>query len=448
MTDDTPAGDQAPHTNIPPDGATPRIRVSSVAGFLAVVPHLLGFHPSQSMVVVGLDARRGRIMLAFRYDLPDPPDPVRSQEIAQHAVAVFKKRRIKTAIAAGYGPGTRVTPVAESLRAGLRAAGLTVRDLLRVEDGRYWSYLCQDPRCCPPEGVPFDGSAHPAAAALAAAGMAARPDRASLVGTLASLTGPAADAMAQATERALRRTEELAGPSGEPGGMRLVVEAGREAVRAAIGIYRRGGQITDLDQLAWLTVTVADLRVRDDAWARMEPRHRAAHRRLWIDVVRHACEPYVPAPASLLAFTAWQAGEGALANVAIERALAADPEYSMAHLLGQALDAGLPPSAARLPMTPEEVEASYAGTEFGGIRRPPAAAASPRRSSGRSSAGRSSAERGSAQSPGRKSSSPGRKSSPGRPASPGQRSPGQPPSARRSPGRPSATRPASRRPSA
>jgi hypothetical protein len=443
MTDDTPAGDQAPHTNDAPDGATPRIRVSSVAGFLAVVPHLLGFHPSQSMVVVGLDARRGRIMLAFRYDLPDPPDTAASQEIAEHAVAVFKKRRIKTVIAAGYGPGTRVTPVAESLRAALRAAGLTVRDVLRVEDGRYWSYLCQEPRCCPPEGVPFDGPAHPAAATLAAAGMAARPDRASLAGTLAPLTGPAAEAMAQATERAVRRTHELAA---SPGGMRLVIEAGREAVRAAIGIYRRGGQITDVDQLAWLTVTVADLPVRDDAWARMEPRYRAAHRRLWADVVRHACEPYVPAPASLLAFTAWQSGEGALANVAIERALAADPDYSMAHLLGQALDAGLPPSAARLPMTPEEVEASYAGTEFGGTRRP-SAAASPRRSSpGRSSPGRSPAKRGSARSSGRSSSS-GEPSS-GGPSSPGRTSPGQPPSTRRSPGRPSATRPASRRPAA
>ena len=80
-------------------------------------------------------------------------------------------------------------------------------------------------------------------------------------------------------------------------------------------------------------------------------------------MVRHAREPYVPAPASLLAFTAWQAGEGARANIAIERALTADPDYSMAHLIGQAVDAGLPPSAARLPMTPEEVEASYADTD-------------------------------------------------------------------------------------
>jgi hypothetical protein len=414
---DKPAGDQTPHTNSQLRREVPRIRLSSVAGFLAAVPHLLGFHPSQSMVVVGLDARRGRIVLAFRYDLPDPPDPARSQEITEHAIGVLEKRRIKTAIAAGYGPGTLVTPVAEPLRAGLRDAGIALRDLLRVQDGRYWSYVCTDPGCCPPDGVAFDVSAHPAAAALTAAGMPARPDRASLVASLTPLTGQSADSMRRATERALVRADELIAsscvPDGGssrapgsgaaarvPGSLWPVVEAGREAVRSAIRIYRRGGQITDHDQLAWLSVTIADLRVRDDAWARMDPRYRARHQRLWTDVVRHACEPYVPAPASLLAFAAWQSGEGALANVAIERALAADPEYSMAHLLGQALDAGLPPSAARLPMTPEEVEASYAGTERGGTGR---VASSTRRASSaggssarRSSAGRSSSARRSA----------------------------------------------------
>jgi hypothetical protein len=175
--------------------------------------------------------------------------------------------------------------------------------------------------------------------------------------------------------------------------------------------------------------------VRDDAWARMDPRHRAEHRRLWTDVVRHACEPFVPAPASLLAFTAWQSGDGALANVAIERALAADPEYSMAHLIGQALDAGLPPSAARLPMTPEEVEASYAGTEPGGAGR-----LAPRSARG-SSAGKSGTGRSS---PG--GSAAGRPS-PGRPSA-GTSSPGRSGVGRPSPGKPSAgKRPASERPS-
>jgi hypothetical protein len=367
----------------------PRIRVSSVAGFLAVVPHLLGFHPSKSIVVVGLDTRRGRIVLGFRYDLPEPPDAARSRDITDHAVAVLRKRRIKTVIVAGYGAGTLVTPVAEQFRPALRDAGIRLRDLLRVEDGRYWSYICQDPACCPPDGVLFDGPTHPAAAALDAAGLPARPDRAALAGTLAPLGGRDAESMIQATQRAQLRADELIASSSPPGSPWLMVEAGREAVRNAIRIYRHGGQITDHGQLAWITVAVADLRVRDDAWARMEPRHRAAHRRLWADVVRHAQEPFVPAPASLLAFTAWQSGEGALANVAIERALAADPDYSMAHLLGQALDAGLPPSAARLPMTPEEVEASYAGTEgVDAAREPSAARRSPaRRAAARAPAG-------------------------------------------------------------
>ena len=367
-----------------PAAAETRIRVGSVAGFLAVVPHLLGFHPARSMVVVGLNQRRGRIVLGFRYDLPDPPDAAKSRDIAQHAASVLTQRRVKIAIAAGYGPGTLVTPVAEALRVALLGAGITLHDLLRVQDGRYWSYACQDPRCCPPDGVPFDGPAHPAAAALAAAGITARPDRATLAGSLAPVTGPAAEAMARATVRALRRAGKLAAAAAGPAeGQQLIIEAGRAAVREAIRTYRGGGEVTDHDELAWLAVSLADLPVRDDAWARMDPGFRAAHLRLWADVVRHAREPFVPAPASLLAFTAWQSGEGALANIAIERALAADAEYSMAHLIGQAVDAGLPPSAARLPMTPEEVEASYA--ETGRAGRPSARRSAARRASRRPS---------------------------------------------------------------
>ena len=60
---------------------------------------------------------------------------------------------------------------------------------------------------------------------------------------------------------------------------------------------------------------------------------------------------------------AWQAGDGALANVALDRALADDTRYSMALLLRQVITAGAPPSLARLPMTPEEVAASYDDAE-------------------------------------------------------------------------------------
>jgi hypothetical protein len=51
------------------------------------------------------------------------------------------------------------------------------------------------------------------------------------------------------------------------------------------------------------------------------------------------------------------AGNGALANGALDRALADDPAYQMAGLLRQAIDSRAPPAMARPPMTPEEVAA-------------------------------------------------------------------------------------------
>jgi hypothetical protein len=90
---------------------------------------------------------------------------------------------------------------------------------------------------------------------------------------------------------------------------------------------------------------------------------QGAHLRLWTSLTRLARPGYVAPAASLLAFTAWQSGNGALANVALDRALADDPRYSMATLLREAIDGGAPPEKARCPMTPEQVAAAYAASE-------------------------------------------------------------------------------------
>jgi len=339
-----------------------RVRIGSADGILAVVPHLLGFQPADSLVVLGVGGPHARIRLTFRYDLPDPPEEELAIDIAEHAVAVLRRQQLGLAIAVGYGPGSTVTPVMDVVFNALRRAGIGVQDVLRVEGNRYWSYVCSDPQCCPPDGVPFDASAHPASAALAAAGMTVRPDRAALASTLAP-DAELVEPMREAVQRARRKAGQLidfeaAAAGSDP--FQPIADAGRRSVKRAILRYRQGGGLTDRDEIAWLGVALGDLRVRDDAWARMEPRFNEAHRRLWTDLVRHLPADVVSAPAALLAFTGWQAGDGALASVAIERALAADPEYSMALLLADALHAGLPPSAARLPMTPKQVAASYA----------------------------------------------------------------------------------------
>jgi hypothetical protein len=138
-----------------------------------------------------------------------------------------------------------------------------------------------------------------------------------------------------------------------------IVLAGLDAVARAIARCRRGGQLPAGSRAAWLALVLRDRRVRDDAWSRMLPEHRAAHLRLWRDLTRIAQPGYVAAPASLLALVAWQSGNGAHANIALDRALADDPAYQMAKLLRQAINSGAPPAKACPPMTPEEVAAYY-----------------------------------------------------------------------------------------
>ena len=345
------------------------VRAGSPAALLRLVPRLLGFVPEMSLIVIGVTPPRDRIRITLRYDLPDPPEADLVADIAAHAVGVLSAQRLTAAVVIGYGPETLVTPVANELRDVARQAAIDVRDFLRVQDGRYWSYVCANQACCPPAGVPFDAAAiDPAEAeALASVGDRILASRAALAARVAPLGGIAAESMRQATRRAEQHIAQLLAKvrkSARLGAARHMIAAeGLAAVGAMITRYREGGRFATDYEIARITVALRDLRVRDDAWARMDPGHAEAHQRLWTDVVRRAQPGYVAAPAALLAFVAWQSGHGALANVALDRALADDPRYSMALLLRQVITAGAPPSLARLPMTPEEVAASYDGLD-------------------------------------------------------------------------------------
>jgi Domain of unknown function (DUF4192) len=351
-----------------PDSGVPALtlRVGSPTSLLAIIPSLLGFDPGQSIVVIGAEPGHGRVEVTLRYDVPDPGDPAAGAALAEDAARLLGAQGVTTAVAVGYGTDAEVAPVMAALREYVTGAGITVTELLRADNQRYWSYVCTDPECCPPEGTPFDVSRHPAARALRAARGRVLAGRAALAGTVAAKGGRTGAAMRRATRetqaeitRCLSRLERAGmGVSGP----RLVATLGQVAVRDAIRRYRAGEPVP-VEHAALLTVALSQLRVRDDAWARMDPEYRDAHRRLWTDLTRLARPGYVAAPAALLAFVAWQSGEGALGNVALDRALGDNPRYSMALLLRDALDSGAPPSMARLPMTPEEVAAAYDAAE-------------------------------------------------------------------------------------
>ncbi|MEV6491833.1 DUF4192 domain-containing protein, partial [Actinoplanes sp. NPDC051633] len=274
----------------------PRLKIRRTPDLLAAVPYLLGFHPADSVVVVALRLRS--LQFALRFDL-DGADPAAvAQLIAQHAP--------ERVLIIGYGTAPRVTAVLPALAAALRLAGVTVLDEVRVTDGRYWSLSGADAEPCH-----LDSSVVAAAATFQ--GLPALPDRAALVAQLAPVTGEERAAVTAATaeveERLARWTPE-----------ETVVRAGLAVVRAA----RSGVPLAAAD-VALLGVLLQLEPFCDFVWDFTEA--TVADQTLWMDVVRRVEPSFVPAPAALLAFVAWRMGLGPLAGIAVERALAVEPDY-------------------------------------------------------------------------------------------------------------------------
>jgi hypothetical protein len=318
------------------------LKVSSPAELIAAVPYLIGFHPADSVAVIAM--RGKKIIFAARYDLPgqELSDDVARADAAEVA-AVVASQGVTGATVIGWGEPAGVTPTVLRVADALSRASVPILDQLRVTDGRYWSYLCSDRGCCPPEGRPCLPADSVIAASATYSGAVALPDRAALVAQIAAVQGAERETMAAATARAQTRLSELYDrESHEAGFVRQVRRAGRAAVREAERRYRSGRRLTD-DELAWLGVLLVHIPVRDYAWERTAGSEWWLA--LWTDVLRRVEPIYVPGPGCLLSFAAWRAGHGALARVAVDRAFAQEPLYEMASLLGDLLQLGVHPRA-------------------------------------------------------------------------------------------------------
>ncbi|MPZ28131.1 MAG: DUF4192 family protein [Micromonosporaceae bacterium] len=341
-----------PVTDPRPD--SPLVTLRSPADLIAFTPYLLGFHPTDSVVVVGFRDRE--VAFAARGDLPDPggglPDPGGgggpvtgggpvigpAREIADLVV----RQPVDAVALLGYGPAAAVDPLLGAVHDMMRRRDLRVTEVLRVTDGRWWSYLCDNPRCCPPEGVPIDPVGTGQVTAWCTyAGLTAAGSRQELAGRIAPVGGAERAAMTRATDRAERELLGWLETVPEAGRAEAVLGAGRSALDAARTRYAEGGALAD-GELARLGLLLASIPVRDAAWRAVTTEQ--SQLRLWTDLTRRADPPLVPAPASLLAFTAWRSGDGALAGLAVQRALQEDPCYSMATLILDALQQGLAPS--------------------------------------------------------------------------------------------------------
>ncbi|MEU8264700.1 DUF4192 domain-containing protein [Micromonospora sp. NPDC048999] len=328
-----------------------KLTVRSPADLVAAVPYLLGFRPDDGSVVV-IASRDRRIVFAARTDLPAPDAPASHllDLTANLVPVVWQQQPITDLMLVGYGNAEHVDPALRTIGEAFTTSGMTARELLRVTGTRIFNLICDNLACCPAQGIPFDPVASLVAVQATAAGAVALPNRAAVAARFAPVQGAARDSMRDATREAVTRLKAV-----NAAGSNTVDEAGAQAVRDALRQHDSGKRLTD-DEVAWLTLLLKRLSVRDLAVDLTQPHDQ--HVTFWADVTRHAEEPLVPAPATLLAVTAWRCGDGVLAVMAAERALQVDPAYGLAGLLLQALHAGLPPSLFEQAITADRTDPS------------------------------------------------------------------------------------------
>src|SRR5690242_21748725 len=125
------------------------------------------------------------------------------------------------------------------------------------------------------------------------------------------------------------------------------------AVETAVRERRAEGAAVPLPShaLAEIVWGLQHIPVRDRALGLAVGDDAAAAEALWTECTRRAPWMLAAAPATLLAVSAWLRGDGAMAAVALERALGSDEDYQLARLLRTALAACMRPQELRAMVT-------------------------------------------------------------------------------------------------
>ncbi|MEK9523015.1 DUF4192 domain-containing protein [Streptomyces venezuelae] len=378
--------------------ARTQITLRGPAELADALPFVLGFHPTDSVVLVGLHGEHGRFGGRVRLGIPRSPrewattaDHLADCLVEGGARSGARPDGIVVFLCQDPAAGEtgrrvmeRLRPFAQRLRTACGALDIPVYEALCISDGLYFSYCCPDARCCPPDGTPLALSGTTVMAATAAyAGVQVRgtlrdmqrrfrptggsreeEQRTALDTSAAAIVpriieGAENEGREEVREETLRLARAVlrrfanpveptapAGPPGAPGDPRTARDeaagtaAGDEADDALVGT----------DEAAALILGLQDRATRDRAAEWMEGWEGTAALRLWRVLARRCVAPYQEhsaAPLTLAGWAAWSTGDEPTARVALGLALEVDPEYVFARLLHQACNEGLDPESLR-----------------------------------------------------------------------------------------------------
>ena len=338
---------------------TNAIKLTSPHELLAVVPYLLGFTPANSIVTLCLSSNR--LGLTQRLDLPTDDD---AHDVASALLPSLITEKPDAVILIGFEDNKGESlPALESLTSALQSSDLPVHDRIVVRDGRWRSLDCHNPRCCPTEGSPIPEPADVSGVVseFVGRGVAPHSDRESLARQVEP--GPQA-----ATVAAVIRSREKAGdwpavPRAElfaawprildPDAPSIAPEDAAMAAMSLLDIEVRDAMVAwmcpgtlaldelggDIQKLFSGLESALDMEGIDSASPGAE--NGLQDRLIGLSALlpdSHAA----PVLTVLASFTWWR-GDGALARVALARALRCAPDYRLALLLQQMVDLAIRP---------------------------------------------------------------------------------------------------------
>lgn len=309
--------------------------LTSPHDLLAAIPFLIGYHPSDSLVLVSI--KEDCVGMAMRIDYPIDQSEAAFDLCASHISA----DEADGALIVAYQPLGRSDgdDVLAQTTAALSRAGVAIYESILIAEGSYRSLLCHDITCCPLAGrpvPPLDSSRIAMESVVEGHPMP--------FATIAELGASVRSNLLAQEEQWLERVQKSEVDAIDSD-LNNLQRDGATAVIDLANDFIEHGVSTDQDLIAHVLGRLSEIQVRDFALGSHDGESAPGYKRMWMHLLRSAPPGFVAPVACLAAAIAYEYGDGALARAALDRAFADTPSYSLAQLLQRVFSAGWPPQS-------------------------------------------------------------------------------------------------------
>ena len=309
--------------------------LTSAHDLITAVPFLIGFHPTNSIVLISV--KDDAIGLAMRIDAPQVLQSDAIDLLAHHLL----REEADAALLVAYMPDEREDgdSLLISLGAGLLRNGISIQESIVVRHGRYRSIICRDEDCCPPAGTDVP--------AIEDSQIAVEHVLAGVPMPYSNISELISSISADAQSLSLEWSDKVNRFYIEEDAEEIVAlrRDGVETMDLLLDEFRMGHGASEETLVARMIGRMSDVQVRDYALGVHTEDTFDLYFAMWRELLRKAPRGFVAPIACIVAAMSYESGDGALAQKALDRALADDENYPLAGLLRRVFNAGWPPEA-------------------------------------------------------------------------------------------------------